>query len=209
MDTTQASPHEDAVMDVVGGDGGAGSGAGDAGYDVHRMDDGESQAGGELVAEVLNSTWHRQSTSACASWAALQPDHRHGYDQIRQRMSAWACVSTQAGKREKVAQNSKNSRGDRAEEVEDRCAADVAAGGQGADDIVGSGYRLRCDVRCDSKTNWMPGHHTGCGVVEGTNRLGDCSSMGDGEEDEGEENENLCYYCSRPTSNRIDPLLLM
>lgn len=172
-------------MGVVGGDGGAGSGGDAAGYDVqYRMADGEER--GELVAEevLLKSTWHRQSTSACASWAALQPDHRHGYGQIRQRMSAWASVSKKAGKREKVAQNSKNSRGDT---VEGRCAAAadvvVVVGDQGMNGIAGDDYRFRCDVRYDSRTNWVPGRRTGCGGVENTNRLGDYSSMRDAEEE--------------------------
>lgn len=74
MGTTLASPHEvDAVdVDVVDAFGGG------AGHDVQYHVDDETGVEGELVAEVPKSIWHRQSTSACASWAALQPDHRHG-----------------------------------------------------------------------------------------------------------------------------------
>lgn len=74
MGTTLASPRE---VDVVGVDAVDAFGGG-AAYDVQYHMDDEVGVAGELVAEVLKSIWHRQSTSACASWAALQPDRKHG-----------------------------------------------------------------------------------------------------------------------------------
>lgn len=111
------------------------------------------------------------------------------------------------GKREKVAQNSKNSRGDRVEvEVQDGV---VVVAGRDVGGIVG-GYRCRYDVRRGARTKWAPGlgRHK-CGDVEHMNRKDDCSSKGGGEEEEEEEedNEKPRYY-SRRWSNRVDPLLM-
>lgn len=77
-------------------------------------------------------------------------------------------VSTKAGRREKVAQNSKNSRGDRVEvEVQDGAAV-VAGQGMGG---IGGGYRCRFDVRRGARTKWAPGPgHRKCGRVEDMNR---------------------------------------
>lgn len=69
-----ASPHEVVVVDVSVVDAFGGG----VGYDVQYHMADEVGVEGELVADVLKSIWHRQSTSACALWAALQLDHRHG-----------------------------------------------------------------------------------------------------------------------------------
>lgn len=77
-------------------------------------------------------------------------------------------VNTKAGRREKVAQNSKNSRGDRVEVEVQGGAAVVAGQDMGG---IGGGYRCRFDVRRDARTKRAPGPgRRKCGRVEGMDR---------------------------------------